>query len=68
MLCDPPPANAEILPEASQGSYFFNRIGQNRSFSFENIDFSHGLLTGYEKRRVQRRYCELVRYYEVARD
>ena len=28
MLCDPPPANAEILPEASQGSYFFNRIGR----------------------------------------
>jgi hypothetical protein len=28
MLCDPPPANEEILPEASQGSYFFNRIGR----------------------------------------
>ena len=23
-------ANAEILPEASQGSYFFNRIGRMR--------------------------------------
>ena len=28
MLCDPPPANAEILPQASQGSYFFNKIGR----------------------------------------
>jgi hypothetical protein len=25
-------ANAEILPQARQGSYFFNRIGQKRSF------------------------------------
>ncbi|MCS7637305.1 hypothetical protein N0390_32580, partial [Pseudomonas aeruginosa] len=29
-LCDPPPANEEILPEVGQGSYFFNRIGQKR--------------------------------------
>jgi hypothetical protein len=28
MLRDPPPTNAEILPEVSQRSYFFNRIGQ----------------------------------------
>ncbi|MCS7635702.1 hypothetical protein N0465_22990, partial [Pseudomonas aeruginosa] len=27
-LCDPPPANEEILPEVGQGSYFFNRIGR----------------------------------------
>jgi hypothetical protein len=26
-------ANAEILPQARQGSYFFNRIGQKRSLS-----------------------------------
>jgi len=26
-------ANAEILPEASQGSYFFNRIGQKQPFA-----------------------------------
>jgi len=26
-------ANAEILPQARQGSYFFNRIGQKRSSS-----------------------------------
>ena len=32
MLCDPPPANEEILPEASQGSYFFNRIGRMQPF------------------------------------
>jgi hypothetical protein len=24
-------ANAEILPQARQGSYFFNRIGQERT-------------------------------------
>jgi hypothetical protein len=28
MLCDPPPANEAILPQARQGSYFFNRIGR----------------------------------------
>jgi hypothetical protein len=33
MLCDPPPANEEILPEASQGSYFFNRIGRFLTFA-----------------------------------
>jgi len=27
MLCDPPPTNEAILPQAKQGSYFFNRIG-----------------------------------------
>jgi hypothetical protein len=27
-------ANAEILPQARQGSYFFNRIGQKRSVIF----------------------------------
>lgn len=31
MLCDPPPANEEILPEVGQGSYFFNRIGQKQT-------------------------------------
>ena len=31
MLCDPPAANEEILPEASQGCYFFNRIGQKQT-------------------------------------
>jgi len=25
--------NAEILPQARQGSYFFNRIGQKQSFA-----------------------------------
>jgi hypothetical protein len=25
-------ANAEILPQARQGSHFFNRIGQKRPF------------------------------------
>jgi len=33
MLCDPPPANEEILPEASQGSYFFNRIDPKQPVS-----------------------------------
>ena len=27
-------ANAEILPQARQGSYFFNRIGQKPPFNF----------------------------------
>jgi hypothetical protein len=31
-------ANAEILPQARQGSYFFNRVGRNRPFVFS--DFS----------------------------
>ena len=31
MLCDPPPANEAILPQVKQGSYFFNRIGQERT-------------------------------------
>ncbi len=33
MLCDPPPANAAILPQPRQGSYFFNRIGHERPFT-----------------------------------
>jgi len=32
MLCDPSPANEDILPQASKGSYFFNRIGQELPF------------------------------------
>ena len=28
MLFDPSPANEDILPQASKGSYFFNRIGR----------------------------------------
>jgi hypothetical protein len=32
MLRASPLANAEILPQARQGSYFFNRIGQKQSF------------------------------------
>jgi hypothetical protein len=28
MLCDPPPANAAILPQPRHGSYFFNRVGR----------------------------------------
>ena len=35
MLCDPPPANEEILPEASQGSYFFNRIGHKQPIGLD---------------------------------
>lgn len=31
MLFVPPPANEDILPQARQGSYFFNRIGQKQS-------------------------------------
>tara|TARA_B100001105_G_scaffold215036_1_gene180369 strand:- start:5421 stop:5525 length:105 start_codon:yes stop_codon:yes gene_type:complete len=33
MLFDPSPANEDILPQASKGSYFFNRIGQQQSWS-----------------------------------
>ena len=29
MLCDPPPTDEEILPQAKQGSYFFNKIGRS---------------------------------------
>ena len=29
MLCDPPPANEAILPQARKGSYFFNRVGRS---------------------------------------
>lgn len=32
-LCDPPPANGEILPQARERSYFFNRIDPLRSVS-----------------------------------
>jgi len=32
MLCDPPPTNEAILPQAKQGSYFFNRIGRYLPF------------------------------------
>jgi hypothetical protein len=33
MLFVPPPANEDILPQARQGSYFFNRIGQKLPFN-----------------------------------
>ncbi|MGY3306811.1 hypothetical protein ACVK1X_006142, partial [Pseudomonas sp. PvR086] len=33
MLCASLLANAEILPQARQGSYFFNRIGHLRSLN-----------------------------------
>ena len=32
MLSDPPPANEAILPETSQGSYFFNRVVRKQPF------------------------------------
>lgn len=34
MLCDPSPANEDILPQASKGSYFFNRIGQKQPLGY----------------------------------
>jgi len=38
MLRDPPPTNAEILPEVSQRSYFFNRIGRLLPFASGGVD------------------------------
>jgi hypothetical protein len=48
MLRAYPLANVEILPQARQGSYFFNRIGQKLTTNVEDIDLSHRLLIGYE--------------------
>jgi hypothetical protein len=39
-------ANAEILPQARQGSYFFNRISQLRSFSVYQRKDDSGRLGG----------------------
>jgi hypothetical protein len=37
MICDPLPANYEILPQVKQGSYFFNRIGEKLPFVTGNF-------------------------------
>jgi hypothetical protein len=47
MLCDPPPANEAILPQAREGSYFFNRIGQKQPVENDAIGVKPGQCAGF---------------------